>query len=899
MSTVTHKPGTIPSSRTLPREVDATSTTKTTAPTTAPTAPTATSGVAPAGLVKDGIDGTRTTGGAPRTPTLPTAPSSLSLVTPGELEHVLDVARSLATSLDPGVQQTFKDAATAAAALQKTVNVEMPLRLAVLTGKPNPLQAQSGRGGGGLPQEVPGIIKAHGGEAVFHPADESIKPFPIAREQAALLPTNTVLVARATKKKAEFSLPDGSVEKATVYQLGAGSGVREPRPHFVGVVDFVAGEPFVRDLMPPPRLVALPSTQASGGPWKEGAIVDIAVGGGTVSVGKTLAQAGSPKARTWMVAAESRLDAVFPAPALKEAAAIEAAASTSLADKSLVDRRKEPFFAIDNPGSTDIDQAMRLTKRPDGGYVVSYALADPAHYIKPGMALFNEAMQRGASYYLPGLSIPMLPDVLSEGVVSLNAHEDHRAMIIELRLDQDGRVEGPAKIERAVIHSKNQLTYEGVSAELEGHGPIGQDEHGKAVDPAVREQLKLFEEIGKKRIVIAKERGVVEPDRREMTIGFDDGQFFLKDARSDWASKLNAEFSILANVGGAEQMLSSKIPGIFVPGLFRVHDEPGPGAYKALERQVRTIVRHHELPAAWKWSSKQESLSSWVDRIKTLPKHDREQDLSLVLQLAAVRINVASAYDREPGAHSGLKVSHYGRFSAPMREQVGLMSHAVVFARDALEKAADAGGLSEDQARALWAPLLLGATVDPAQIPSSRRELAAQAQALLTASPAELPALARALAEKAQPQGPLSAEEQKLVDTVFDRAKAAGNSGKMKQGSVDGAARKLLFDDLFIHDLGGNPLGSPTAPKREGTVTAVTPGKVYIQLKDPDVEVRLAVDDLRRNCPHAHFQLADEACALVANTVEAGPVSRIMIGGRVNVQATHHDGDRLRFTIVE
>jgi|GEM_PF-523040 len=873
------------------------STTETPKTATPPT--TATTGVSGASTVVDVIDkdrrptGETTTSSPPAS--LPATSSTLSLVTPAALESVIETASTLARSGDPGVQAVFGDALAAATSLQKAVTIDMPLRLAVLTGKANPLQANSGRGSG-MPQEVPGIIREQGGEAVFHPADECIKPFPIAREQAALLPKNTVLVARATKKQAEFSLPDGSVEKATVYQLGGGSGVREPRPRFVGVVDLVGGEPFVRDLMPPPRLVPLPATQAGGEAWREGTIVDVSVNDAAVTIERTLARAGSPKARTWMVAAASRLDAVFPASALSEAAAIEAAAATSLKDPSLVDRRHEPFFAIDNPGSTDIDQAMRLQKRPDGGYVVSYALADPSHYIKPGMALFEEAMQRGASYYLPGLSIPMLPDTLSEGVVSLNAHEDHRAMIIEIRLDKDGVVEGPASIQRAVIHSKNQLTYGGVSAELEGQTRIGQDEHGKPVDPAVREQLALFAEIGHKRIALARERGVVEPERREMTIGHDDGRFFLRDEKSDLASKLNAEFSILANVGGARQMLSSTVPGLFLPGIFRVHAEPGEGAHRALSRQVRTIVEHHGLPDSWRWR-RDETLAAWVDRVKTLPTTPRERDLSLVLQQAAVRINVSSEYQRQPGAHSGLKVDHYGRFSAPMREQVGLMSHAVVFAKDALERAVAAAGLSADDARALWAPLLLGATVDPARIPAARRALAREAQALLSSSPTALPDLARALAAKARPQGPLSAEEQRLVDGVFDRAMQAGNSGKMKQGTVDGAARKLLFDDLFLHDLGGNPLGRPDAPKHQGVVTAVTPGKVYVQLRDPDVEIRLGIDDLRRHCPQARFQLTDEACTLVADRAD-GPVARLMVGGEVLVQATHHDGDRLHFTIV-
>ncbi len=815
-------------------------------------------------------------------------------VTAAELDAVVDLSASLSTSSQGDVAATFKAAADAARRLQKQGTVEIPLRLTVTTGKPNPLAVGANR----LPQEVPGVLRKSGSEVVFYPADELLKPFAIAADVAAHLPTDTVLIARATKKQLDFTLPDGSVERSHVYALTA-KAATEPRAAFVGVIDFVGGEPFVRDLVPPARLVSLPATQPGGAPWAEGAIVDVKLDAdGEAQIAATLAKAHSPKARTWQVAADARLDPVFPAAAIAEAAAIEAAATVGLADKSLVDLTHKPFFAIDNPGSTDIDQAMCLERRADGGYTVSYALADPAYYIKPGSALFTEAMQRGASYYLPGLSIPMLPSTLSDGVVSLNAHEPHRAMVITINLDKNGNVDQPATMSRAKIHSQAQLTYEGVSDELEGRAPIAADEHGHAVPKAVRAQLALFQEIGEKRIVKAKERGVVEPDRREMKIGSDDGRFLLKDTRSDFASKLNAEFSIMANVGGAEQFLSSPIPGLYVPGLYKVHREPADGAYRALARQTGELARMHRLPDQWHWKPQAETLSSYVDRLKTLPANDREQRLSLVLQQQAVRINVASEFGREPGVHSGLKVDHYGRFSAPMREQVGVVSHAVVFAKDALERAVVAGGLSTAEAHALWAPLLLGALVAPGDIPVERRSLSAQAQALTSSAPEALGALAKSLAASATAQAPsLSAAEQKLIDTVVERAKNAGNSGKMKQGQVDGASRKLLFDDLFNNDLGGNAAGNPNAPKRAGVVTSVTPAKVYVQLRDPDVEVRLGMDDLRRHFPDARFHLEDEGCSLVGESASAG-VPRVVVGGEIELQATYHDGDRLHFGIV-
>ncbi len=818
------------------------------------------------------------------------------LINEKDLQQALAVTSLLSASSNPSVAATFTAAADAAARLAKAVSVEVPIRLQVTTGKSQQAM-QNVR-----PTEIPGMLREQNGVVTFYPSDEALKPFDVDAASAQHLPKNTLLLAKSAKKQIDIALPDGSVERAPLYNVGQ-STLQPARAAFIGVVDNVGGEAFVRDLVPPPRMLPL-EPRKDGSPWADGAIVDVSNDNGRAVVGEVKAEANTPKSRTWMVAGAQRLDPTFTKAALDEAKQIEKLAPTSLADASLVDMTKIPFFAIDNDNSKDIDQAMHLEKRADGGYVLSYALADAAHYIKPGSVLFEGAMQRGASYYLPGLSIPMLPENLSEGVISLNAHEDHRAMVLQIRLDKDGNVEGQPSVLRAKIHSQAQITYNGVSAELEGRGKVTTDIHGKAVPQAVSDQLKIFEEIGSKRMAKARERGVVDPDRREMQIGSDQHQFFLKEAKSDCASKLNAELSILANVAGAQQLDGSKIPGIEVPGIYKVHAEPKKQAMQALWRQVKTIVAKNGLPATWAWQDRKETVAAWVDRIKKLPAAgpagDRERALSQVLQMTAVRVNVSSGFDRNPGKHSGLQLDHYGRFSAPMREQVGVVSHAVLFAKDALERAFDAAKLTPAQAQALWAPLLLGATVDPNKIPPARRALAAEAQQLLTASPSTLAALATSLAAKSLSiGGPLTPEEYKLINEVMDRATTAGNTSKMKQGQVEGAGMKLVFDDIFMSDLNGNPLGNLNAPKREGTVTSVTPAKVYIQLKDPDVEVRLSMDDLKRNCPGSNFHLEDDGVSLVGDGSAAANVARLLVGQSIKVQATHHDGDKLHFAVVD
>ncbi len=816
-------------------------------------------------------------------------------MTDDDLRRAGFASNALARTSDAGVAATFAAASEALARVSKAAAVEVPLRLAVTTGK---------RAMARLPEQVPGVLKPREHAFTFYPADEAIAPFDVPKDVGRHFPQGVVLVARSTKKSVDFAWADGTAVNAPVYRL-AGEAAKVPQGRFVGVVDFVDGEPFVRELVSPPRFARLPDDTPDGSRWREGAIVEVDVltadaqGRRAAVVCAELAPAHSPRARTWLVAGDAGVSGLFSEPCRAEAMALAADQATSLACRSLVDLTDQPFFAIDNPGSKDIDQAMHLQKRADGGYVVSYALADASYYIKPGTSLFEEAMTRGASYYLPGLSLPMLPAELSEGAISLNAHENHRALVLRLHLDASGAVEGPPEVIRAKIRSQAQLTYGGVSRLLSEGKAIAADEHEKPLPPAVLAQLTLFEEIGTKRVEHARLRGVVDAERREQVIAFDHERFFLKDPGADYASKLNAELSILANVGGA-QALTTELAGIWVPGIFKTHDEPAPSTYAALSRQVDVVVRRHGLPEAWRWDDRRESLAAWVERLKTLPTTPRERALSQVLQMSAVRINVASGYEREPGAHAGLKVQGYGRFTAPMREQVGIVSHAVLFAKSALERVVASAGLSASQAQALWAPLLLGATVAPAEIPARRRALAAAAQALLSTTGPEQRAIAKRLAYEALQQAPgLAPEEKALVDDTFDRAMNAGNRSKVRQGQVESSARRLLFDDLFLNDLGGHPEGSPRAPRRAGIITAVTPSKLYVQLQDPDVEVRLGLEDLRRTCPGAKFRLEEEGAALVSDDSRAGPVARLFVGADVFVMATHHDGDRLHFAVVE
>lgn len=124
-----------------------------------------------------------------------------------------------------------------------------------------------------------------------------------------------------------------------------------------------------------------------------------------------------------------------------------------------------PLFTIDPPGSTDLDQAMHLTRRGTG-YRVRYAIADVAAFVVPGSALDAETHRRVLTLYFPDVRIPLHPPVLSEGAASLLPDQVRPAALWTIDLDADGRTTA-ADVRRALVRSRARLDYEGVQKAID------------------------------------------------------------------------------------------------------------------------------------------------------------------------------------------------------------------------------------------------------------------------------------------------------------------------------------------------------------------------------------------------------------------------------------------------
>jgi len=334
-------------------------------------------------------------------------------------------------------------------------------------------------------------------------------------------------------------------------------------------------------------------------------------------------------------------------------------------DSKLLDWVHVPFVTIDNPDSRDLDQALYIESLNDG-YRCRYALADASHYVKPGTALFNESLERGTSYYLPGRSIPMLPVALSEDIVSLNEMVQRRALVFDMTLTADGDCIN-TEITRARIVSHAKLSYEGVQRWL--------DNEPRDDDPSIPENtqisLQLLKELGLKLIDKADDRDVIQFDRRETDILITDNGFTLAERERYDTERYNEQISLLCNMQGALLLQSMNRIHPDLQPIFRVHDAPLRRRRSTLESNLSALIDARGLDDRFKRDPDQ----SLADYIAALPEDPKTHRLVQAIERQVLMINQASEFRAEPGRHHALGAESYARFSSPMREIVGIYTH--------------------------------------------------------------------------------------------------------------------------------------------------------------------------------------------------------------------------------
>ncbi len=375
----------------------------------------------------------------------------------------------------------------------------------------------------------------------------------------------------------------------------------------------------------------------------------------------------SPRDQLAAIATALQLSVDFPAAALEETDAW--LRSPQVDDPALVDRTALPFVTIDNAYSRDLDQALHI-ERDGEGYTVAYAIADASFYVRPGSALFAEAMRRGASYYFPGgFSVPMLPRPLSEGLISLNPDGPRRALIFFHQLDGEGELLS-TRLERARVRSRAKLSFGEVQALIDA--PASSALAGAEFEPS----LHLLREVGRKRMHLAALRGLIRYRREEVQINLDGAglAFAVMEVVRDEVESWNEQLSLMCNAEGGRLLREHANPA--VQPIYRVQGGPDPERLAALARLTGFVAKAYQLPRTpWVWDPATTPLAQYLAALPVAPPGTREDRVARALARQAVMVNLRSEYSTEPGPHTGVGAEPYARFSAPMREMVGVYLH--------------------------------------------------------------------------------------------------------------------------------------------------------------------------------------------------------------------------------
>ncbi len=321
-----------------------------------------------------------------------------------------------------------------------------------------------------------------------------------------------------------------------------------------------------------------------------------------------------------------------------------------------LDLRELPLVTIDGKDAKDFDDAV-YCERKGRGWRLFVAIADVAHYVHSGTALDKEAENRGNSVYFPENVIPMLPEVLSNGLCSLNPLVDRLCMAAEIILDAKGNIKS-YQFHNAIIKSHARLTYEQVWDMLNDDIALQKKYH--QLLPHIIDLYELYQRLHENR----EERGAIDFEFPETQIVFTEDRKIAEIVpryRND-AHRLIEECMLVANVCAAEFLKKHKMPA-----LFRNHLGPDPDKLQ----QVREFLAPLGLQLRGGLNPKPK------DYAKVLLQAAKREDATLI-QMVLLRSLAQAVYAANNEGHFGLAFEAYAHFTSPIRRYPDLLVHRAI-----------------------------------------------------------------------------------------------------------------------------------------------------------------------------------------------------------------------------
>jgi len=341
------------------------------------------------------------------------------------------------------------------------------------------------------------------------------------------------------------------------------------------------------------------------------------------------------------------------------------------------DLRALPLVTIDGADARDFDDAVwaETDLAPDnpGGWRAVVAIADVAHFVRPGSALDRAARERGNSAYFPDRVVPMLPEALSADLCSLKPDVDRACLAAHLRIDAEGELLD-WRFERALMRSAARLTYDGVQKAFE-HG-------GAGLAPSVQTGIAALYGVYGALRAARERRGALDLElpEREITLADDGSVARIGFARRHDSHRLIEELMIAANVAAA-----SALEAKHAPCMYRVHDRPDTAKLEVLREFLR--ARGIALPRSGAIGP------AAFNRFLALLENPRDVGIA---SLMILRAQAQAAYSPRNIGHYGLGLVRYAHFTSPIRRYADLLVHRALV--DAYGLGADSAGRTESEA---------------------------------------------------------------------------------------------------------------------------------------------------------------------------------------------------------
>ena len=350
----------------------------------------------------------------------------------------------------------------------------------------------------------------------------------------------------------------------------------------------------------------------------------------------------------------------FPDKVREEAKKFEGAEISEKDCEGRMDLRALPIFTIDSAETKDIDDAISLTRTPEGGFELGVHIADVSNYVKPGSELNEEAFNRATSVYYADQVVPMLPKSLSNGICSLNEKELRLAFSCLMRLDKDGNLTD-YRFVKSVICSRVKGVYSEINALLAGTA----DAEIQAKYAEVLDQLPAMKELYGHRARLRTERGCIDFESGEVKLILDeDGHCIdVKKRTSGESEAMIEEFMLLANQCAAHFARVKQIPFVY-----RVHEEPNAEKLERLHALLQACgINDHfakEVPTP-------KELSAILEGVRGTPYEQ-------IINTGMLRCMSKALYEEKPKGHYGLVLKDYAHFTSPIRRYPDLAIHRIM-----------------------------------------------------------------------------------------------------------------------------------------------------------------------------------------------------------------------------